>query len=37
MKRCGIELLTANEQLKQDGGDLILETPGGAKKIPLVA
>ena len=33
----GIELLNANERLKQDGGDLILETAGGAEKISLVA
>lgn len=31
----GIELMNANEQLKQDGGTLIVETDGHARKIPL--
>jgi uncharacterized protein YuzE len=31
----GIELLNANEQLNQDGGALILETDGNARRIPL--
>ena len=33
----GIELLNANEQLKEDGGVLILETVEGRTSIPLVA
>lgn len=31
----GIELLNANEQLRRDGNDLVVQTDHGEKKIPL--